>query len=58
MQEYIFKLKKAAKKSGGDRYTCIRPTMDWDVYFPQAISRKTGMVAEELYVTVKTTKES
>ena len=51
---YTFRLKKLAKKSGGDRYTCADG--DWDVYFPQAISRQTGIAAKELYVRVTTTK--
>ena len=49
---FTFKLKKAAKKTGGDRYTCAYPQMDWDIYFPQIISRPNGAISVTIRVEV------
>lgn len=36
----LFKLLKAAKKNGGDKYTCTEKDYeDWAIYIPQEISR-------------------
>jgi hypothetical protein len=36
---YVFKLEKAAKSSGGDRFVC-ESQADFNIYFPQTISRQ------------------
>jgi hypothetical protein len=36
---YVFKLEKAAKSSGGDKFVCERQP-EFNVYFPQTISRQ------------------
>jgi hypothetical protein len=35
---YVFKLEKAAKSSGGDKFVCLAQP-DFNIYFPQCISR-------------------
>lgn len=51
--EVILKLKKAARKSGGDRYEGdigdVRPFV---VYIPQHISREAGGVAHTLMMVI------
>jgi len=46
--EYTFKLEKAAKKSGGDKYICG----EWVVYFPQSVSRIDGVTKEVIVIVV------
>jgi hypothetical protein len=36
---YVFKLEKAAKSNGGDRFVC-ESQADFNIYFPQSISRQ------------------
>jgi len=49
--KFTFKLKKEAKKSGGDRYSC-EEILGWDIYFPQQISRLVGKVREKIEIEV------
>jgi hypothetical protein len=36
---YVFKLEKAAKSSGGDKFVCVTQP-EFNIYFPQTISRQ------------------
>ena len=36
---YVFKLEKAAKSSGGDKFVCVAQP-EFNIYFPQTISRQ------------------
>lgn len=50
----VFKLKKVAQKSGGDRYTTKTVKgEEFDVYFPQSISRKDGQVSQTITCTLE-----
>lgn len=60
-QKLLFKLVRAAKSNGGDRYETTIPSEPKPVawYFPQALSRDKGQPREFIEVTVHvpTTKE-
>jgi len=45
-----FVLVQAAKKSGGDKYTC-ETNPEFSVYFPQIISRQAGEAVPEIEAT-------
>lgn len=50
---FRFTLERAARKSGGDRYSCVEDE-NWNIYFPQEISRVDGdEPLESLLVTVR-----
>lgn len=55
--ETRFMLKKAAARSGGDRYTAL-PNGDWDIYVPQKISREgSDSPAPAIVVTIQTIRK-
>jgi hypothetical protein len=54
--EYTFVIEKKAKTAGGDRYVCETKS-DFNIYFPQTISRKNNIPVETLIVTVSTPTE-
>jgi hypothetical protein len=51
----VFKLVKSAKKLGGDRYEAEVPGDDraFVVYFPQSITRTTGMPKQTITMTLE-----
>lgn len=55
MKELNFRLTKAARSSGGDRYECGQKGDEfWMViYIPQSLSREDGKIKDTLTVTIK-----
>jgi len=52
MTKLTFTLKKEARKSGGDRYTCNEEE-NFDIYLPQKFSRKGGTPHLSITLTVE-----
>jgi len=48
-----FKLEKAARKTGGDRYIADYQGKEWQVYFPQEISRPNGELRTHIKVSLE-----
>lgn len=49
---HVFKLVQKAKSSGGDKYVS-ETNENFNIYFPQDISRTDGKVHEKLKITVE-----
>lgn len=51
MEKYAFTLEKQAKSGGGDKYQCDS-IADFNIYFPQAISRTGGKIKAKIVIQV------
>lgn len=49
--EYVFTLEKKARKNGGDKYVCESDS-DFNIYFPQSISRVNGVAKDTIIVYI------
>ena len=54
--QVVFKLEKAAKSTGGDKYSAGGFNKPFVVYFPQEVSRVQGVVRSEITITIDPTQ--
>ncbi len=48
---YTFEIEKVARSTGGDKYIC-HDIKNFNIYFPQVISRKDGTVADTITIEI------